>query len=349
MFTVYAEKDIFENIVVFNDQTPHWYNIFSNHSDVCLNLTDEELAAEEIQGTPIFEFIMANGGRSPIALKDFFDSIYEDKEVVAKHPRSAFFLNYSKDEADAIQSAYGVIVQSGDSISDNILTGSFKRKLLKGEEIIDGKNIGWKPLLKFEFPPSNSIVISDNYLLPSTERVGANYIASGSSNILWMLDALLPDVLSIPYHVTIISEDNNQDEAWRNRMAGDLNTGINNLRKYDINVEIVFIKSEFLHERILLMNYVNTSCEHGFYVFKAKDGKTVHVVNKIQINSYFSSLNNNQGESEYEIANKDLKLLKAVCNDLAAHLHAKTPVYLGAILGGCNANKTLKNRLVNDV
>ena len=81
MFTVYAEKDIFENIVVFNDQAPHWFNIFCNHSEVCLNMTDEELASEELQGTPIFEFIMANGGRSPIALKEFFDSIYEDNKV----------------------------------------------------------------------------------------------------------------------------------------------------------------------------------------------------------------------------------------------------------------------------
>jgi hypothetical protein len=349
MYTVYAEKDIFENIVVFNDQTPNWYNIFCNHSEVCLNMTDEELAAEEKQGTPIFEFIMANGGRSPIALKDFFDSIYENNKVVADKPRSAFFLNCSKADTDAIQSAYGVIVQSGDSISDNILTGSFKRKLLKDEEIIEGTSIGWKPLLKFDFPPSNSIVISDNYLLQSTERVGANYIASGKRNILWMLDVILPDVLSIPYHVTIISEDNNQNEAWRNRIAGELNTEINKLRAYDINVEIVFIKSELLHERILLMNYINSSCEHGFYVFKAKDGKTVHVVNKIQINSYFSSLNNSQGESEYQIANKDLILLKKVCNDLAAHIHAGTPVYRGAILGGCNPNKSLKNRLLNDV
>ena len=42
MFTVYAEKDIFENIVVFNDQAPHWFNILCNYSDVCLNMTDEE-------------------------------------------------------------------------------------------------------------------------------------------------------------------------------------------------------------------------------------------------------------------------------------------------------------------
>lgn len=349
MYTVYAEKEIFENIVVFNDQTPNWYNIFCNHSEVCLNITDEELLAEEIQGTPVFEFIMANGGRSPIALKEFFDTVYEDNSAIAAKPRSAFFLNCTEAEAATIQSAYGVIVQSGESINDNILTGSLKRKLLKDEEINEGTVLGWKTLLKFNFPPSNSIVISDNYLLQSTERVGTNYISSGKMNLLWMLDALLPAILSIPYHVTIISEDNDQPQAWRNRIAEELNTDINNLRDYDINIEVVFIKSEQLHERILLMNYVNTSCEHGFYVFKARDGKTVHVVNKIQINSYFSSLNNNQGDSEYHIANKDLMLLKTVCNDLAAHIHAGTPVYRGAILGGCNPNKSIKNRLINDV
>src|SRR4051812_38988562 len=118
MYTVYAEKDIFENIVVFNDQTPNWYNIFCNHAEICLNMTDAELASEEVQGTPIFEFIMANGGRSPIALKDFFDTIYEDNSVISAKPRSAFFLSYSVAEAEAIQSAYGVIVQSGESIND---------------------------------------------------------------------------------------------------------------------------------------------------------------------------------------------------------------------------------------
>lgn len=349
MFTVYAEKDIFENIIVFNDQMPNWYSIFCNHSEVCLNMTDEELIAEEVQGTPIFEFIKATGGRSPHALKEYFDSIYEDNSVIAGKPRSAFFLSYSEEEALAIQNSYGVIVQSDKSINDNILTGSFKRKLLKDEEIEEGTNIGWKSLLKYKFPPSNAVIISDNYLLPSTERVGQNFVSSGKSNVLWMLDAILPLSLSISYHVTIISEDNNQDEAWRNRIAGQLNTEINNMRNYNINVEVVFIKSEMLHERLLLMNYVNSACEHGFYVFKAKDAKTVHVVNKLQINSYFSSLNNSQGESEYQVANKDLMLLKKVCNDLAAHIHAGTPVYRGAILGGCNSNKSLKNRLINDV
>lgn len=349
MYTIYSEKDIFEDIVIFKDETPNWYSIFCNHSDVCLNITDEELAAEERQGTAIFEFIMANGGRSPVALKEYFDTLYEDNSIVAAKPRAAFFLNCSEAQAAFIQSSYGVIVQSGAAINDEVLTGSYKRKLAKGEEIEDKKNKGWKSLLTFQFPPSNSLVISDNYLLQSTERMGDNYELSGKANVLWMLDALLPAALSVPYHVTIISGDNNQPEGWRNKLAGDLNTEINNLRGYDINVEIVFIKSELLHERVLLMNYVNSSCEHGFYVFRASDGKTVHVVNKIQINSYFSSLNNNQGETEFTLASKDLRLIKEICNNLADHIQAGADVYRGAILGGCNPNKSLKNRLINDV
>jgi hypothetical protein len=349
MFTVYSEKEIFENIVVFNDETPNWYNILCNHSDVCLNMTDEELATEEKQGTPIFEFIMANGGRSPVALKNFFDSIYDDNSILIRKPRSAFFLNFSKEQADNLQSAYGIIVQGKNSIEDDILTGSFKRKLLKDEAIEAGGCIGWKQLLKFKFPPSNSIVISDNYLLPSSERVGTAYISSGKKNLVWLLDVILPPKLSVTYHITIVSEDDNRDGAWRSRIAGELNTEIKNLRDYDINVEVVFIKAEQFHERILMMNYLNSSCEHGFCVFKAKDGKTVHVVNKLQVNSYFSTLNNNQGDSEFDTASKDLTLIKEVCNNLASHIHGGNPSYRGAILGGCNPNKSLRNRLINDV
>jgi len=38
-----------------------------------------------------------------------------------------------------------------------------------------------------------------------------------------------------------------------------------------------------------------------------------------------------------------------VCNELAAHIDGGNPVYRGAILGGCNPNKSLRNRLINDV
>jgi hypothetical protein len=349
MFTIYSEKDIFDKIIVYKDSIPNWFNIFFNHSEICLNITDSELEAEEMEGTPIFEFIKSNGGRSVIALKEYFDLIYDDNSIIKEKPRSAFFLKYSKFEAEIIQNSYGVIVQCIESINDDVLTGSYKKKLLKDDKIELNGNFGWKSILNFVFPPSNSLVITDNYLLQSVERVDNGYIHSGNRNILWLLDAILPKSLSIQYHITIISEDNDQNETWRKKVFNELNTDVKRLRDYDINLEIVFIKSELLHERLLLMNYVNTSCEHGFNLFKAKDGKTVHVVNKLQINSYFSALNNNQGETEYQLASKDLSILKNICNKLAEHIHGGNPTYIGAIMGDCNSNKSIKNRLINDV
>lgn len=92
MFTVYTEKDAFENIVLYKENSPNWYNIFSNHAEVCINITEEDLSLELIPGAVIFEYVNSYGGRLPIALKYFFDEIYDDNSIVVSNPRSAFFL-----------------------------------------------------------------------------------------------------------------------------------------------------------------------------------------------------------------------------------------------------------------
>ena len=349
MLTVFAEKNIFEDILIDNDKTPNWFNILCNHSEIGLNITDAELEVELLKDSPISYFYRITGGKEPKALSGFFQDIYADNSMISECPRSAFFLNYPKIEADLLQTNYGVLVQSRDSIVDNVLTGSFKYKFYKDEVIESGPRIGWKQLLKYNFPPSNSIVISDNYLLPTTERVGINNVNLGKSNLLKLFDAILPQNLLIPFHILIVSEHGNRDELWRQTLATELETEIKLLRDYSIIVEVVYIKSEDLHERLLLMNYLNSTCEHGFSVFKAKDDKTVSLVNKLQINSYYSSLENSQGESEFQLATKDLFLIKNVCNQLAKHIQNGNPFDKGSIFGDCNPDKSIINRLINDV
>lgn len=349
MVTVFIEQDIFNDIIIYNDDYPNWRKILTGHAEICLNITEDNLKAEEVPGTEIFEFIHSLGGKKINAVSEYIEDIKVNNALLLDWPRGVFFLNLPKDKADELQKEYGIIVQSNEEINDILLTGSFKRKLLKDETIENGPVSGWKELLKFKFPPSNSIVISDNYLLPTVERVGAQFVKLGKMNLIWLLDAILPNQISVPYHIAIISEDDNKNELWRNTLAGDIKTEISSLRNYEIKVEVIFVKSENFHERILMMNYINSSCEHGFCVFKSRDGKTVHMVNKLQINSYFSSIDNNQGESEYEVASKDLKLIKNECTSLAAHINSGVPVYRGAILGDCNADKSINNRLLNDV
>jgi hypothetical protein len=349
MFTVYAEKDIFENIVVFNDQAPHWFNIFCNHSEVCLNMTDEELASEELQGTPIFEFIMANGGRSPIALKEFFDSIYEDNKVIADKPRSAFFLNYSKADADAIQSAFGVIVHGNEAIEDNTLKGSFFKDLPKDSVFENQTTKGWQNLVSFSLPPSNAMVITDDYLFSNEE----NGHIVGKSNVIQLVNAFLPANLSIPYHLTILSNDNPEvgkppkSKEWCERLAGELKAAIVALRPYPIVFEIVFTQT--LHKRKLILNYINATCDKGFAVFRVSDGKTVRSDNDFRCDRLFARVEPQEGDTDYMAAESILLQLKSKCQSVRQFIANSGATVNNRILGDCNADKSLKNRLINDV
>jgi hypothetical protein len=349
MFTVYAEKDIFENIIIFNDQTPNWFNIFCNHSEVCLNLTDEELEAEELEGTPIFEFIKANGGRSPIALKNFFETIYENNSVISEKPRSAFFLNYSKAEAESIQLAYGVIVHGNQFIDDNVLKGSFYKNLPKDTVFENATSKGWLNLINFTLPPSNAMVITDDYLFNNEE----NGQIVGKLNVIELVDAFLPESLNIPYHLTIISNDNPdigkppKSKEWCDNLTIELKYAMEQLRQYPIVLEIVFTQT--IHKRKLILNYINVTCDKGFAVFRVNDGKTVRDDNDFRCERTFTRINPNEGDSEYLAAESILHQIKQKCLSIRQFISNASETVNYRILGDCNIDKSLKNRLINDV
>lgn len=348
-FIIYAEKKAFDEIT-FNGNYPNLHSIFTNHSTVFLNLSAQELQDNINSEGEIFYYLHAYAAaKVPEAHPDQFENVYDDGVNLVSTPRSIYFLDITKAEADQLQNSFGVIVQSCDHIDDNVLSSSFFRELAKDETIENGPLLGWKYLLNFDIPPSNALIISDSFLFSDTENVGGNPISVGKENIKWLLDKILPDSLNVVYHVTLISEDYNRAEAWRAQIAGSMNTEINNLRPYDINVEVVFMGSEHFHKRRLIMNYINASCDKGFSVFRVRDGKTVKGVNDIRFNRIFSANQNHLGDTEYNASTKALRVIKRECNGLAAHIVSGAAVYRGAILGGSNADKTLKNRLVNDV
>ncbi len=349
MFTVYAEKDIFENIIIFNEQYPNWYNVLCKHADVCLNMTDDELQAEEIEGTPIFEFIKANGSRSPIALSDFFEEIYDNPEAKAEKPRSAFLLNYSSMEAATHQAEYGVIVQGNQAIDDTILKSTFYKELPNGTILDSGGKIGWHNLISFSLPPSNAMVITDEYLF-SNEEAGANI---GQANLIHLIDSMLPPTLSVPYHICIIANDQPdsgkaaKSEKWCSSLIVQLKAAINPLRPYAITVELVFTKT--LHKRRILLNYLNGSCDRGFGVFKIADRKIVRADNDFRCDRIFNRINQNEGDTDYDSIETALSQLKAKCQSVKTYIANAGPSLQNRILGDCNADNSLNNRLIKDV
>jgi hypothetical protein len=349
MFTVYSEKDIFENIVVFNNETPNWYNVLCKHSDVCLNITDEELEAEEVEGTPIFEFIKATGGRSVVALKDYFNEIYQNPEIKAEKPRSAFLLNYSLEEAATHQNDYGVIVQGNLGIDDSVLRGTFYKELPNATVLDSAGRIGWHNLANFPLPPSNAMVITDQYLF-SNEENGSNV---GEANLIQLIDSLLPPSLLVSYHICIVANDQPEvgkaakSEQWCNALAHRLKVAITALRPYPILVELVFTKT--LHKRRLLTNYLNGSCDKGFGVFKIADRRIVRADNDFRCDRIFNRINPSEGDTDYSSVETALVLLKAKCQSVKTFVNNAGQALQNRILGDCRPDNSIVNRLINDV
>lgn len=347
MLTVYADKDIFETLVIFKKEKPHWFSILCKHSQICLNITEEELVSHEVQGTPIFEFILA-GGKRPIPLKDYFDTISEDIQVVSEKPRSIFFLNISKAEAENLQSIYGVYVFGNYDIEDNILKGSFFKDLPKDTVFENQASKGWQNLVSFSLPPSNAMVITDDYLFSNEE----NGQLVGKSNVIQLVNAFLPANLSIPYHLTILSNDNPEvgkprSKEWCERLAGELKAAIVALRPYPIVFEIVFTQT--LHKRKLILNYINATCDKGFAVFRVNDGKTVRSDNDFRCDKVFARVEPHEGDTDYKAAESILLQLKQKCLSVRQFIANSGAGVNNRILGDCNADKSLKNRLINDV
>jgi hypothetical protein len=318
MIKIYAEKEIFENIVLSKDQYPNLNKILTNQAEVCLNMTDKDLDNEEIEGTVVFEYIKSAGGRSPIALKEYFEDVYENNEIIADKPRSAFFLNCSNEKAAQLQEDYGVIVQSKYSIDDKILSGAFFKELQKNEEYIDEFNKGWSKLLSFDMPPLNSVIIIDNYLLLESTKINGENIYFGKDNIVELLKAILPKNLSTTFHVSIISEEDKKNrQELKKKIELDIKSVVRQLRAYEIVVEFFWIPAGIgFHKRRMLCNYVNATCDKGFAVFKSVNGKQIVVDdNDLRFNRVFNNLDNNIGDTDFESATKALEKTNKILNN----------------------------------
>lgn len=339
MFNVYAEKDIFESIVLFKDDYPNWNNILLIHSEVFLNMTDEELINEYTDGTIIFEFIQINGGREPIALKYHFENIKEDPEILTKDPRAAYFLNISESDANSMQNRFGILVQSGENINDSLLVGEYY-KLLKPDAILEG---GWKSLFNFRLLPSNSAVITDSYLFHNSEGT----VNVGSHNLLLLLDVILPHHLETVYHILIISEDNGRPSKGCHDLASKLTFDIKALRHYEMVVEIVF--SSTIHKRKIISNYYSISCDRGFALFRTADGQTIRAENDYKYESIFFRSAIGQGDTVFDSDTFILEDISSRCRNVYEYIRNRGQETDHRLLGDCNPKTSIMNRLIKIV
>ena len=339
MFAVYTEISDFENIIFLEDHKyPNWNKVFRKNVDIILNTTDQELDKEiENPDSPISLFLQSSASaKIPIALQPYFDELKENLKMAIDHPQSVFMLDVAKEEVDFIKENYGVAMFASDDLVDDYFTRGYYKEVSKSGKFIDG----WKSLLDIPLPISNAMVLSDEYLFSNEER-GANL---GEENLIGLLDAMLPEFLSVDYHLTVITGNSKKSIEFWTKLAGRINSKINTLRDYPVNFELVI--SETIHKRRLVTNFLNCWADKGFDLFKNSDKEIIRQENDFHVYEIFHNLNNH-GTSHYDSIVNALKQLSDICAQTTDRVKKDGQTLDGMILGACNSDKSVKNRLLN--
>ena len=75
----------------------------------------------------------------------------------------------------------------------------------------------------------------------------------------------------------------------------------------------------------------------------------VHEDTEIQVDRVFHRINQNEGDTEYFNAEHSLNEIKKICEKVAEYISNRPNDKNFRIMGDCNPDKSIKNRLINDV
>jgi len=339
MITLYIEAHKIEEFALFDKEMPHWDKVIKSGINLCINISDNELDEKLKDELDPLSIAYKNSGTMslPMALGNYIDGVKEDLTQTIDKPNAIFILDVEESSASEIQKKLGMAVFSCNNLPDNLFSKNFYKEYRKNEIV---KN-GWNGVIQFDKQLSNSLVITDNFFFKNEDR-GEN---RGIKNLIPFLDAFLPDHLEIEYHITIVSPNSKQmSDLWWVKEYGKLVTSAKLLRDYPINLELVLSKSVF-HKRWLVSNYVRSETDVGFDFFLASNLEKVSESNYFRYIEIFRDLDN-KGTKNFESNMTVFEDLSEQCTIISNDVKSgkNTRNYK---LFGCNADKTIKNRLLN--
>ena len=146
------------------------------------------------------------------------DSNYINKKIDGLNSSSSitdlcatYMLNKSSSDCDVIENKYGIVVLCANTLSD-------KRYLFVGDGISLNKNNRYpKKYVTFQKQlqlPCNSLIVIDPYILAKQvvdQNTGKTLFPGLTNNLEPLLDSILPQSLSINFHLSIISCLDNPD------------------------------------------------------------------------------------------------------------------------------------------
>lgn len=339
---VYLAKDTFEEIAVLDEEYPNLNRLFKESAVFVLDMTDEELDKSLEDSESDFAIFCNSHNLKTTAEESVLQNLKANKDELVRHCRSLFLMDVTEVEAEKIREETGVLVMSKQNIDDNIFNRGYWRHRFVKDVAIKGNAITeWIDVLKnMPWLPTNSLVITDDYLF-SESSVS---IADCTENVKGLLDAILPQNLSVDFHILISCSHPNCDEQSRNRIVGDIKAYIKSKRNYDIKIEFVFHGA--IHQRKVITNYNVMVGDKGFVNFNNKKKKII-ADNPTYACTVFQNITDSIGDTEYGMATANLETISKISDAVKLMNNDGVNDHTKRIVGDCNSDKSINNRLLN--
>ena len=339
---VYLTKESFEEIAIFDDIYPNLNHIFRESATFILDMTDDELdrALEDLESG--FAIFCNSYNIKTIAKSSILDSLINNKDDLIQNCRSLFIMDINEQEASEVQKETGVLVLSKDNIDDNIFNQKFWRHHFTKGAAMEGDTIyEWINVLKdMPWLPTNSIVITDNFLLSESNVSLKDCV----ENVKGLLEAILPDNLDTDFHILISTRHPDCSESKRNKIVGEIKSHLSSKKSYGIKLEIIF--HDTIHQRKIITNYNVMIGDKGFVNFSNTRKKIIED-NPTYACSIFQNIRDSIGNTEYEMATIDLERIHSLSEQVKAMNNGGVIDHTKRIVGDCERNKTIINRLIS--
>lgn len=312
LFKVFIEKEALEDIILLDDKYPNLNAIFgSGNCEFFININEDDLEAILTDGesdlrkfSDSHDLSFTRYQSSP----EDFAQLYHDEKLDIRDGRVIYIVDEDTSKASSLQNKYGVFVLSCKDIRDNLFEFGYTLNCDKGDNINGEGTTGWENLLnQVDLPPVNSIVITDDHLLDNMDH-GVNV---GESNMIDFLNAVIPENIVSPIHVTILSSANKNKSS---KIAKRIIEAVSKL-KGNIYIDVDYCNT--LHKRRIISNYFVIEADWGFKLFETRDERKSHYYhdNEIKIESIFNDLKF-RGDICLNISYSDLDKIQKIRENL---------------------------------
>lgn len=275
----YCSLEALEEVYAFQDEQPYdtLHQLLETHHHICVHMPDEEFETQMAANECLRYFAKRASTRKGYDLSNSPTPYQQTVALTASADLAGTVFVVDDGPATCAQwsADYGVCIVSKQApAAAEYLIKELARKEIRitksYRSTLGGvERLGWYSALSprlqiWQMAPLNSLVIVDNYLLGDK----GDKLAIGIENLISLLDTLLPDVLSVDFHLLLVT---NNEEAFLkarnlNRLVDDVRTALR--RPYLIQIGIVTRDDAPEHRRVLVSNYYFGASHHGFACFK---------------------------------------------------------------------------------